>query len=169
MPQQEKGLGAHQEMMWKSRWTGIQHTLAIYDRIINISGHQALRDAVIDGCSFRSWFVFCLTLTVTLPKPGIIMPFWDIIIDKFAAQWMTINKDGNGTEITPEQWNVTSLQDAIECLRMMTQHSMLHSIFSSTDGAQRIRCSKEVSEATRAANYNYLLEQQDKPLLRGQL
>jgi hypothetical protein len=81
---------------------------------------------------------------------------------------MMISKSGNG-EIVSEQGDAISLQGAIDCLRMMTQQSMLHSIFSSTDGAQRIRCSKEVSEATRAANYNYLLEQQDKPLLQGQL
>jgi hypothetical protein len=84
-PEQEKGLGANREMIWKSRWTGIQHTLAIYDRIFDIPGHEALRDAIVDNCPFRSWFIFCLTLTVTLPKPAIIMPFWDIVIDKFAA------------------------------------------------------------------------------------
>jgi hypothetical protein len=63
-PQECRPTSAKREGLWKDRWVGTQHSLAIYDLMINTSGHERLHSANIDELSFRDWFVFILTCTI---------------------------------------------------------------------------------------------------------
>lgn len=52
------------------------------------------------------------------------------------------------------------MQDALTCLRIMTQQSLLQTIYASSAGALRIRRDANLLQITRRNNYVYLIEKQ---------